>query len=240
MVTLTSQGRFSIALVTAITLHGVVLTYLSGMHMSEPQKPRIMVGMLIKTPVKKPTEPKVQVPPPPAPKVAPPEPPAQQPLEQPALPEPKPQVVRTKPAVPKKSVPSVKPVKEAHPQKSVAPVVQTASVNSTESVSSKVAESSPIDEVLPPQFHADYLHNPQPRYPLMSRKRREEGEVLLRVRVDAQGHPQTVQVHTSSGHSRLDRAASSAVREWRFVPARQAGLNVAAWVIVPIQFNMEK
>jgi protein TonB len=152
-------------------------------------------------------------------------------------------VVRTKPAALKKPAPSVKPTKKARPQRpqeTAKPVAQTTSVNTNMPELSTTAEARPVNVVSPPKFHADFLHNPRPRYPLMSRKRHEEGEVLLRVRVDAQGRPESVELHTSSGHKRLDIAASSAVQEWRFVPARQGGLNVAAWVVVPIQFNLEK
>ena len=38
---------------------------------------------------------------------------------------------------------------------------------------------------------------------------------------------------------RLDQAALDAVRQWRFVPARQGEQAVAAWVLVPIQFALE-
>lgn len=89
-------------------------------------------------------------------------------------------------------------------------------------------------------YHAAYLHNPQPPYPLLSRKRREEGRVRLRVRVAASGRPESVNIVASSGFARLDQAALDAVGEWQFVPARQQGLAVAGWVEVPIQFNLEK
>jgi protein TonB len=234
---LSSQGRFAIALIAAITLHGAVLTYLSGERISEPRQPRIMVGMLINVPQQKPAE--QTIPPPPAPEIAPIEPPT----HQPAVPELRPQApsVLPKPVVSKKPIPKVKSVKKPPPQEAVKPVAQATTDSKPKTTHSIVeADTRVANELSPPRFQADYLHNPQPRYPLMSRKRHEEGEVLLRVRVDAQGHPETVKIHTSSGHVRLDRAASSAVQKWRFVPARQGGLNVAAWVVVPIQFNLEK
>ncbi|PVV05791.1 MAG: hypothetical protein B6D77_17945 [gamma proteobacterium symbiont of Ctena orbiculata] len=235
---LTSRGRFVIALIAAIALHGIVLMFLTGMRMSEPREPRILVGMMIKVPGPKPAEPVTPEPPPPAPKKAPPEPQAEKPkVAEPRQPKP---VIRSRRTVTNKPVSKEKPIKKAHPQQAATPATQTTSVNTTRTVTSPLADTSPANEALPPRFHADYLHNPQPRYPLMSRKRREEGEVQLRVKVDAQGHPEAVKIHSSSGHSRLDRAATSTVEAWRFVPARKGGLNVAAWVIVPIQFNLEK
>lgn len=92
--------------------------------------------------------------------------------------------------------------------------------------------------VTPPVFHADYLNNPPPAYPALSRRMGEEGKVVLRVFVTEQGLPGDIQVRTSSGYSRLDDAASSTVRQWRFVPARRGKDPVGAWVLVPISFSL--
>ena len=90
----------------------------------------------------------------------------------------------------------------------------------------------------PPRFEAAYLRNPAPAYPAQSRHLGEEGRVLLRVRVLASGLADEVIVHHSCGYERLDSAAIEAVRRWQFVPAKQGGSAIAAWVIVPIQFNL--
>lgn len=232
--------RYAIALAFVIALHGAALMFLAGMRHSEPQKPRIMVGMLLKAPEQKRT---------PAPQPAPETPVPESPKPQP--PEPAPQIqelsappARTKAEATKKPAPKVKPTRKPHPkpvEKQEVPRTPVAEpVSHTPTVLQTAAVTASESRLSAPQFYADYLHNPDPKYPLMSRKRREEGEVQLRVRVDAQGHPETVQIQVSSGHPRLDQAASSAVKQWRFVPARQGGLNVAAWVVVPIQFNLEK
>ncbi|MFZ5482591.1 MAG: energy transducer TonB, partial [Pseudomonadota bacterium] len=92
----------------------------------------------------------------------------------------------------------------------------------------------------PPRYQAAYLDNPQPAYPVMSRKLREQGLVRLRVRVDREGRPETVNLLASSGFARLDEAATRAVQTWRFEPARQGGHPLAAWVEVPIRFNLER
>ena len=91
-----------------------------------------------------------------------------------------------------------------------------------------------------PRFDADYLHNPRPVYPPMSRRMGEEGKVFLRVRVEADGRPSQVEIKTSSGSQRLDQAAADAVRRWRFVPAKRGAEAVSAWVIVPISFNLKQ
>lgn len=88
------------------------------------------------------------------------------------------------------------------------------------------------------RFDADYLQNPKPVYPPMSRRLGEEGKVVLRVRVSSQGLPQAVEIKQSSSHGRLDEAARSAVERWRFVPARQGSEAVEAWVLVPLNFTL--
>ena len=89
------------------------------------------------------------------------------------------------------------------------------------------------------RFDADYLHNPAPAYPAQSRRLKEEGTVLLLVRVSVEGTPLSVEVRNSSGFERLDEAGLQAVRQWRFVPAKRGGENVAASVLVPIQFKRQ-
>lgn len=89
------------------------------------------------------------------------------------------------------------------------------------------------------RFDADYLHNPAPAYPSQSRRLKEEGTVLLLVRVSDQGTPISIEIRTSSGFERLDEAGLQAVRQWRFVPAKRGNENVAASVLVPIQFKRQ-
>lgn len=96
------------------------------------------------------------------------------------------------------------------------------------------------EPVSAPRFDAGYLHNPAPAYPLQSRRLNEEGRVLLRVLVSAQGIALSVQLNQSSGHARLDEAALEAVRQWRFVPAKRGAEAVECWVLVPILFGLVK
>jgi protein TonB len=92
--------------------------------------------------------------------------------------------------------------------------------------------------VSPPRFDADYLHNPAPVYPTLSRRLGEEGRVVLRVFVEPGGRPGRIEIGTSSGAPRLDQAAQEAVRRWQFVPARRGEEAVGAWVLVPVVFNL--
>lgn len=89
------------------------------------------------------------------------------------------------------------------------------------------------------RFDADYLQNPTPVYPVISRRMGEEGKVVLRVRVSAQGSAMAVDIRQSSGFTRLDEAARSAVEKWRFVPARQGNDAIEATVLVPLHFKLD-
>jgi periplasmic protein TonB len=103
-----------------------------------------------------------------------------------------------------------------------------------------VAPAPPVVvPVTPPIFAADYLDNPSPPYPVVSRRLGEQGRVVLRVLVNAGGGADQVEVRTSSGHVRLDEAARETVRRWRFVPAKRGEQPVPAWVLIPISFRLE-
>ncbi|MDR7192447.1 energy transducer TonB [Luteimonas terrae] len=79
----------------------------------------------------------------------------------------------------------------------------------------------------------------QPEYPRASMRRGERGEVLLLVKVGANGRVDGVDVVSSSQHRRLDRAAISAVRRWRFEPAIRDGQPVAGELRIPFSFAPE-
>lgn len=96
-----------------------------------------------------------------------------------------------------------------------------------------------VAQTTEPRFDMSYLRNPAPAYPTTSRRMREQGRVLLSVLVSASGEAETVEVRTSSGSERLDRAAMDAVRRWRFAPARRGAQAIAGWALVPIVFQLE-
>jgi protein TonB len=87
-------------------------------------------------------------------------------------------------------------------------------------------------------LRANYLRNPKPLYPAISRRLKEQGTVLLRVFVTAAGQATEVMLKASSGFERLDNTAKTAVAGWKFVPATRDDKPVDAWVIVPIKFSL--
>lgn len=94
-------------------------------------------------------------------------------------------------------------------------------------------------QIVPPSSSAAHLHNPAPPYPVLSRRLGEQGRVLLRVRIEADGSASAAQVYGSSGFVRLDQAAQQAVLRWRFVPGTRNGEPQAMWHLVPIHFVLE-
>ncbi len=90
-----------------------------------------------------------------------------------------------------------------------------------------------------PSTNADYLNNPKPAYPAMSKRAGEQGLVLVRVLIGADGMAQKAEIKTSSGFDRLDRAALATVLQWRYVPGKRAGVAEAMWFNVPINFVLE-
>jgi protein TonB len=80
-----------------------------------------------------------------------------------------------------------------------------------------------------------------PAYPIQALRADIQGTVLLKVLVDAGGRPMQVVVARSSGSRLLDDAARAHVlAAWRFHPAIRDGHAVAAWALVPVQFNLNR
>ena len=90
-----------------------------------------------------------------------------------------------------------------------------------------------------PSADADYLKNPPPGYPRISRRNGEQGTVIVRVFISTHGTPEKAEVRTSSGFARLDQAALEAVQRWRFVPGRRNGTPEAMWFNIPVRFILE-
>jgi len=119
-----------------------------------------------------------------------------------------------------------------------APLAPAAPVAPASSVVAQAAPSAPPKVDLPNTV-ADYQAKSPPVYPPMSRRMGEQGRVVVRVLIGADGVPQQAEVHQSSGHGRLDRAAAEAVMRWRYVPGKRGGVPETMWFQVPIEFKLE-
>ena len=203
--------------------------------------------------VVKPAPPKT---PPPVAKAAIPDAPQPQPKPEPEQPAVEPRVVIStvppKPVAPVASPPVAKVENVVPPRAVVAPVAVPQSVavvaavatvptvvtaappsGVTASAPTGRSEEGPGTLALP-----QYRSNPAPVYPESARRQRQEGVVWLEVEVSERGDALAVVVGQSSGHPVLDEAAMAAVRNWKFVPARQGARPVAARVEVPVRFRL--
>lgn len=181
-----------------------------------------------------------QLAPPAAPKPPPPVKPKQKPKpkQPPVKKPPKPTVKKPKPKPTPKAVTATVPVlQEPADEESLA----DASENQNDA---RPSPPSPSNSKPQPEtyseasFNANYGTNPKPKYPAAARSRGWQGQVLLRVKVTAEGYSESVTVERSSGHDLLDEAAVTAVEKWRFIPARRGTTAVACTVRVPIIFTL--
>ena len=167
------------------------------------------------------------------------------PLAQPLKPPPKPAPQRAaRPAPPKPRAPVAQAVQAAEHAATQPPNTAAAKGESTPPAPAAVPAPTPMPPapsepaVTPPVGNAAYLHNPAPRYPEAAQEEGWEGRVVLRVHVDASGHPASVDIRQSSGHDVLDKAALAAVRRWTFVPAKRGSIAIDGWVEVPLDFRL--
>ena len=76
-----------------------------------------------------------------------------------------------------------------------------------------------------------------PQYTAEARQARQQGTVVLSVRVDETGSPAEVRVVSPLGYG-LDQQAVEAVRSWRFAHGRLDGLSQAYWTTVKVEFRL--
>ena len=156
------------------------------------------------------------------------------------------------PPVQKKSVPKAKaPAPQQVQPLAVAEAAPTAelpiaAVSAAPSAPVESAPSPPTSSGPPappavqlPSSNADYLQNPKPAYPPLSKRLGEQGKVVVRVLIGADGAAQKAEVRQSSGFERLDQAALNTVLKWRYVPGKRGGVAEDMWFNVPINFVLE-
>ncbi len=87
-------------------------------------------------------------------------------------------------------------------------------------------------------YKSESLKNAQPRYPMYSRKMRQEGVVIVSAEVLTDGSANEVRVAASSGIKLLDEAALEAVKQWKFTPAKRDGVAYAQRLRIPVTFSL--
>jgi TonB family protein len=94
------------------------------------------------------------------------------------------------------------------------------------------AESGPAAS----DAEAQVLARTEPEYPADAMP--AQGEVRLRVSVDAQGGVSEVRIVGGSGSDELDHAAVEAVRGWHYKPALRGGQPIAGTVTVAVDYKL--
>ncbi|AIF50571.1 energy transducer TonB [Pelosinus sp. UFO1] len=84
------------------------------------------------------------------------------------------------------------------------------------------------------------LSKVDPDYPETARTAGLEGTVLVKIQILANGLAGDITVNHSSGHGILDEAAIVAVRQWRFIPAKnQENVSIMCYTTMPISFRLK-
>ena len=179
--------------------------------------------------------------------LAPPKP--QPPIAQPTPPTPAPRAPAAQPAPAKAPQPAPTPLAvpatAAEPDSaalSTAPVAvatNTASALGTSNTSPPpgavmAATRAPALEL--PSSDAQFLNNPTPPYPALSKRMGEQGKVIIRAFIGVDGVAQQAQIKQSSGYDRLDQTSLATALKWRYVPGKRAGVAEAMWFDVPFNW----
>lgn len=157
--------------------------------------------------------------------ITPPAPPKPEPPKE----EPKPkevQIVKKTPPVPKPIIattaPTPSPIEVTPPPEPPKPQPPV-----------EAAPPAPPAPVAPPApaqpkviSGVSYIEKPPLEYPAISKRLNEQGQVHMKVTVNAQGKAEKIEVTKSSGYSRLDEAARKAMLAARFRPYMENGVPI--------------
>ena len=163
-----------------------------------------------------------------------------------APPAPEPPAPVKQPKVQRAAAPAPQPAAVAEPTPAPAPNAPTGAASpqppappmAAAVAAAPVAAAAPAKVELP-SSDAAYLQNPKPVYPPLSKRLGEQGRVMVRALIGADGAVQSATLAQSSGFNRLDEAALAAVAKWRFVPGKRGGFAEAMWHQIPVNFVLE-
>ena len=169
--------------------------------------------------------PKPAEPPPP-----PPEPPKREVTKTP--PPPRPQAIRE----PKPTPAPNAPTGSVEPPPPPAPIAPPAPPGPPAPPAAPPAPPAPkLVEIS--QGQTQYIREPRPAYPAMSKRLGETGTVVVAVYFNSAGIPKRAEIFKSSGYERLDQAAREAAMSSQVTPLRQPGANEATVYLLKAPFN---
>lgn len=133
--------------------------------------------------------------------------------------------------LPPRPVLAVPTTAEPVPQPAVLPAAATPAPRAAPPVPPSIIQASDLS--------ARMVSGKPPRYPIESRRKKEQGTVVLSLILGLDGQVSSISVSRSSGFARLDDAALDAVRKWRWEPMIRAGQAVMVKGIVEIPFVLQ-
>ena len=229
----TGLSRNAVIALSVVTLHVAALWALQSGLMRKAAEiiipAEVLSEFLTPQPPAPPAPPTPPAPPPPKP--APPKPSPTPPKPRVAKPTPAPEPMPGAIAAPAPA--PAAPVGVVEPQPAAKPVEAPVAA-------APAPAAPPAPAIVQPSSDASHLNNPKPVYPAVSKRLGEQGKIVLRVLIGADGIPQKVEIKQSSGFERLDRQAVDTVTRWRFVPGTRNGVPEAMWYLQPINFVLQQ
>ena len=106
-------------------------------------------------------------------------------------------------------------------------------------VSITTADTTSVVSVAGNRDAEPLVSNPTPAYPAAALNAGTEGNVIVRLQVDANGRVSHAVVvgHDGGIDPALDQAAIEALQQWRFQPAMRDGRAIKSVVQVPVEFR---
>jgi len=79
----------------------------------------------------------------------------------------------------------------------------------------------------------------KPNYPRTSKRRGEQGTVILRFLINEEGKAEKAEIKQTSGYKRLDNAAKAGLSSCKFIPASVNGVFIKDWAVIPYVFQLK-
>ena len=93
--------------------------------------------------------------------------------------------------------------------------------------------------ISPPNRGPELITKIAPKYPIIARRKKLQGKVVLSFLINVEGNVSHVEVKETSGYHVLDQAAIKCVKNWRYRPAVKSWRNIESRINCPIVFKLE-
>ena len=124
-------------------------------------------------------------------------------------------------------------------------IPKTTAISPSENPNPRPSEVTPVNGDEKGSGHSQnfiprqVLYNPKPSYPLLSRKLREQGLVMIKLCVNQGGFVDEASITRSSGFQGLDKSALTTLSQWRFLPLSSALHHSLQCFQAPVHFSLE-